>query len=162
LDTDVVDTALTVQTDAGPKRLTRIARSGSRQTFRAAMGMPGNIAQVALSAGGESVTAVVLDLGNPQCVLLGPLPSHEPLQRLGPALERHDAFPDRTNVEFAEVETAERVRIRIWERGVGPTRSSGTGSCAALVAAASFGHAARDAEVIAPGGSQRVAWTDDG
>jgi diaminopimelate epimerase len=46
----------------------------------------------------------------------------------------------------------------IWERGVGPTTSSGTGSCAALVAAASYGGAARDAEIIAPGGAQRVEW----
>jgi diaminopimelate epimerase len=65
-------------------------------------------------------------------------------------------------VEFAEVETPGRVRILIWERGVGPTSSSGTGSCAALVAAASFGGANRDAEVVAPGGSQRVDWRDEG
>jgi diaminopimelate epimerase len=61
-------------------------------------------------------------------------------------------------VEFADIEAPARIRIMIWERGVGPTRSSGTGSCAALVAAASYGGAARDAEVIAPGGSQRVEW----
>ena len=53
------------------------------------------------------------------------------------------------------------MRILIWERGVGPTSSSGTGSCASLVAAAAFGGAARDAEVIAPGGTQRVEWRDD-
>ena len=78
------------------------------------------------------------------------------------ALERHELFPDGTNVEFAEVEAPDRVRILIWERGVGPTSSSGTGSCAALVAAASFGGAARDAEVVAPGGAQRVEWRADG
>ena len=71
-------------------------------------------------------------------------------------------FPDGTNVEFVEVETPRTLRILIWERGVGPTTSSGTGSCAALVAAAAFGGAERDAEVIAPGGTQRVEWTDDG
>ncbi len=60
------------------------------------------------------------------------------------------------------VESPGRVRIRIWERGVGPTESSGTGSCAAAVAAASHGGASRDVEVIAPGGTQRVAWTDAG
>jgi len=49
----------------------------------------------------------------------------------------------------------------IWERGVGPTTSSGTGSCASLIAAAAFGGAARDATVMAPGGSQRVEWRDD-
>ena len=106
--------------------------------------------------------AVVLNIGNPQCVLLGPLPDDERFQRLGQALERHALFPDRTNVEFAVVERPDLVRIRIWERGVGPTMSSGTGSCASLVAAAAFGGAARDADVVAPGGSQRVEWRDDG
>ena len=56
----------------------------------------------------------------------------------------------------------DRVRIRIWERGVGPTESSGTGSCAAAVAAAIHGGASRDVEVVAPGGTQRVAWTEAG
>jgi diaminopimelate epimerase len=53
------------------------------------------------------------------------------------------------------------VRILIWERGVGPTLSSGTGSCASLIAAAAFGGARRDAQVVAPGGTQRVEWRDD-
>ena len=71
-------------------------------------------------------------------------------------------FPARTNVEFAQVESPDVVRILIWERGVGPTESSGTGSCASLIAASAFGGAARDAHVIAPGGAQRVEWRDDG
>jgi diaminopimelate epimerase len=70
-------------------------------------------------------------------------------------------FAEGTNVEFVQVEAPDRVRMRIWERGVGPTASSGTGSCAALVAAAAFGGAQRDAEVIAPGGAQRVEWLED-
>jgi diaminopimelate epimerase len=82
-------------------------------------------------------------------------------RRLGVALEHHAEFPEGTNVEFAEVDSPDAVRILIWERGVGPTSSSGTGSCAALVAAAAFGGAARDADVIAPGGGQRVEWRDD-
>jgi diaminopimelate epimerase len=81
---------------------------------------------------------------------------------LGAGLERHEAFPAGTNVEFAEVESPMTVRILIWERGVGPTTSSGTGSCAALVAAATHGGAARAADVVAPGGTQRVEWTDAG
>ena len=79
----------------------------------------------------------------------------------GQFVERHQLFPERTNVEFAHVEAPDQVRILIWERGVGPTQSSGTGSCAALIAAASYGGANRDAEVIAPGGAQRVEWRDD-
>ncbi len=105
--------------------------------------------------------AVVLNFGNPQCILLGPLPDDDRFRRVGSALERHALFPDRTNVEFAVVERPDLVRILIWERGVGPTMSSGTGSCASLVAAAAFGGAARDATVVAPGGSQRVEWRDE-
>jgi diaminopimelate epimerase len=74
----------------------------------------------------------------------------------------HPHFPEGTNVELAAVESSDRVRILIWERGVGPTEASGTGACAAAVAAIQYGGTARDVEVVSPGGSQRVEWTDDG
>jgi len=152
---------LTIQTDAGPKRLTRTARAGSRQTFRAAMGLPRDLRHMVIEAAGERLQAIAMDFGNPQCVVIGQLPDADRFRRLGPAIERHRLFSNGTNVEFAAVEAADQVRILIWERGVGPTQSSGTGSCAALIAAASFGGAAREGEVIAPGGSQRVEWRDD-
>ena len=161
-DDDRETAAVTIHTAAGDKRLTRSSRSGSRQTFRTAMGPPADVRQVSLMAGGETLRAVVLNMGNPQCVLLGPLPDDERFRRIGAALEQHTMFAEGTNVEFAEVEAPDRVRILIWERGCGATRSSGTGSCAAAVAAASFGGAARDLEVIAPGGAQRVEWLQDG
>jgi len=71
-------------------------------------------------------------------------------------------FPEGTNVELVDVESATRLRILIWERGVGPTEASGTGACAAAVAAAAYGGATRDVEVVSPGGAQRVEWTDEG
>ena len=153
--------AIIVETEAGPKRLTREERSGARQTFRAAMGLPAGVRQVGLEAAGRRVEAVVLDFGNPQCIVLGRLPDETTFRAVGAALERHPYFPQRTNVEFAEVESPALVRILIWERGVGPTESSGTGSCASLVAAASVAGAARAADVVAPGGSQRVEWLGD-
>ncbi|HKB09208.1 MAG TPA: diaminopimelate epimerase [Vicinamibacterales bacterium] len=154
-------TELTIETEAGVKRLEWIARDGARHTFRAAMGLPAGLRQVTVTAAGEQIPLAVMSFGNPQCVTLGPLPDEMRFQRLGPALERHELFPDRTNVEFAHVEAPSSVRILIWERGVGSTTSSGTGSCAALIAAAAFGGASRDADVIAPGGRQRVEWRDD-
>ena len=81
---------------------------------------------------------------------------------LGPALATHAMFPGGTNVEFAHVESPERIRILIWERGVGPTTSSGTGTAASAVAAAAHGGAGRVVDVVAPGGTQRVEWNDDG
>jgi diaminopimelate epimerase len=160
-DDDRVQTSLTIHTDAGPKRLERLSRDGSRQTFRTAMGLPRDLRQVAIAVDGKPLELVVMDFGNPQAVVLGPQPANDTFERLGSALAHHHMFPQGTNVEFAEVDGAGAVRILIWERGVGPTASSGTGSCAALVAAAAFGGARREADVIAPGGTQRVEWRED-
>jgi diaminopimelate epimerase len=161
LDDDRDGAAITIVTEAGPKRVTRAGATDSRPTFRTAMGLPADVRKVTLDAAGESVDAIVLNFGNPQCIILGPPPTDERFNRLGALLETHPFFPESTNVEFATIETPATVRIRIWERGVGPTTTSGTGSCASLVAAVQFGGASRDAVVIAPGGSQRVEWLED-
>lgn len=153
---------VTVETGAGTKWLELLGRQGSRYSFRAAMGVPTDVRQVDIPVGDERVTATVLGMGNPQCVVLGPLPDEARFQTLGRALATHAMFPAGTNVEFAHVEAPDRIRILIWERGVGPTMSSGTGTSASAVAAAQHGGAARAVEVIAPGGSQRVEWTDEG
>jgi diaminopimelate epimerase len=153
---------VTIETPAGPKILELKGKDGDRLTFRASMGEPKDIRLVEFEAAGERVQAVTLSVGNPQCVLLDDPLKEARLQKLGPAIEHHPKFPDRTNVSFARVETPGRVRILIWERGVGPTQASGTGACGAAVAAASHGGASRDVEVISPGGSQRVEWLDEG
>ncbi|HEY1910770.1 MAG TPA: diaminopimelate epimerase [Vicinamibacterales bacterium] len=157
-----IDAGITIHTEGGTKRLVRTAQDRLCQTFRAAMGKPADLRQTAATVAGEALDLVVMTFGNPQCVVLGPLPDEARFLRLGPAIERHVLFANRTNVEFAHVEAPDAVRILIWERGVGPTTSSGTGSCAALIAAAAFGGAQRKANVIAPGGTQRVDWRDDG
>jgi diaminopimelate epimerase len=97
-------------------------------------------------------------VGNPQCVVLGPA-TPDRLRTIAAGLAVHPFFPAGTNVELASVEAPDRVRILIWERGVGPTEASGTGACAAAVAAAAYGGAGRAVDVIAPGGTQRVEWT---
>ena len=154
--------SVVIETDAGLKVLTLLGREGKRWMFRAAMGQPESIGERQLDVGGERLNVATLRVGNPQCVRLESPLDEERMRRLGALLEHHEAFPEGTNVEFASVEAPDRVRILIWERGVGPTMASGTGACAAAVAAAAFGGASRDAEVIAPGGSQRVEWRDDG
>ena len=154
--------SVTIATDAGTKRLELLEVDAHRYTFRAALGTPEDIRQVRIALHGETVTATVLRMGNPQCVVLGPLPDRDRFQRLGPALATHSMFPAGTNVEFAHVESNGDVRILIWERGVGPTSSSGTGASAAAVAASAHGGAARAVNVSAPGGTQRVEWQEDG
>jgi diaminopimelate epimerase len=158
----VAASPVTIETSAGSKALTLIQRAPNRWTFRASMGQPRDIRALDLEAAGERVRAVALSVGNPQCAVLGGPLNLERFQRLGPALERHPAFPNRTNVSFVNVEAPDRIRVLIWERGVGPTEASGTGACGAAVAAAVHGGASRDVQVISPGGAQRVEWTGDG
>jgi diaminopimelate epimerase len=157
--------ALTILTAAGPKAMVMLeadpARPTTRHRFRAAMGQPEGLRRQDFEIDGALVSTVVMRVGNPQCVVLGPL-TPERLRTIGGGLAGHPAFPEGTNVELALVEAPGRVRILIWERGVGPTEASGTGACAAAVAAAAFGGAERQVEVISPGGSQLVEWTADG
>jgi diaminopimelate epimerase len=150
-----------IQTDAGIKRLELLGYENGRYTFRAAMGTPEKIALEKLDLAGISVNVVTLRVGNPQCVVLGDV-TEERLHTVAAALAVHPHFPEGTNVELAAVDAPDRVRILIWERGVGPTEASGTGACAAAVAAIQFGGAARDVDIVSPGGSQRVEWTDEG
>ena len=153
---------LVIETDAGSIPLTRRESAGRRATFDALMGAPVGLRQRRLEAGTEQVEVVELSVGNPQCIVLGGEVSESRLHRLGPVLAAHAAFPEGTNVELVEVESASRIRILIWERGVGPTAASGTGACASAVAAAAYGGASREVEVVAPGGAQHVRWTDEG
>jgi diaminopimelate epimerase len=149
--------AVEIETEAGVKRLAILEIAGGRYTFRAAMGQPEEIARESIDVGGTPVDAITLRVGNPQCVVLGEV-TEARLHGLASRLAVHPRFTAGTNVELATVVAPDHVRILIWERGVGPTESSGTGSCASAVAAAFAGGAARDVEVIAPGGSQRVEW----
>ncbi len=103
-----------------------------------------------------------VSMGNPHLVLIVPDASRAEVTLVGPALERHPAFPDRTNVEFVEVVSPERLRMRVWERGSGMTLASGTGASASLVAAASAGLTGRRATVVADGGELEVEWTPAG
>jgi diaminopimelate epimerase len=156
-------TEVRVDTEAGWKTLTLMSRQDARYTFRAAMGHPERVVEEHIEAAGETLKVTTLAIGNPQCVaLMETLPDLARFNRLGPALSTHRRFPAGTNVEFAVVEAPDRVRILIWERGVGPTHASGTGACASAISAIAHGGAARDVQVIAPGGTQRVEWREDG
>ena len=148
-----------IQTDAGTKSLELLDQDGQRLTFRAAMGQPEQIQQRSIDVDGTPVDAITLRVGNPQCVVLGDV-TEERLHTLAARLAVHPVFPEGSNVELARVEAPDRVRILIWERGVGPTEASGTGACAAAVAAIRYGGASRDVQVISPGGAQRVEWND--
>jgi diaminopimelate epimerase len=156
-----VGASVEIESDAGVKTLELLGLDGTRLTFRAAMGQPEDVRQRHIHVDGRAIDAITLRVGNPQCVVLGEVTEGR-LHTIAAKLAVHPTFPQGSNVELASVERPDRVRILIWERGVGPTSASGTGACAAAVAAMSFGGAARDVDVVSPGGSQRVEWTDAG
>ena len=105
---------------------------------------------------------VAVNMGNPHCVFFVPDAEAVAVAEIGPGLEHHPLFPERTNVEFASVENAGRIRMRVWERGTGITRACGTGACATLVAVARRGLTGRTADVVLDGGTLTITWREDG
>jgi diaminopimelate epimerase len=101
-----------------------------------------------------------LSMGNPHAVLFVPDVATFPVEQIGPAIERHPAFPDRTNVEFVQVQGPDAIRMRVWERGAGETLACGTGACAAAVAAHLNGLTGRSVRVQLAGGALFIHWTE--
>jgi len=104
---------------------------------------------------------VAVNVGNPHAVFFVPDTEAIDLKTLGPQLERHALFPERCNIEAATVLSPRRIRMRVWERGVGITRACGTGACASLVAAVRRGLTAAKAEVVLDGGPLEIEWLPD-
>ena len=106
--------------------------------------------------------AVGVNLGNPHAVFFVDDAETVDVATLGARFEHHEIFPERANIEFAEVRAPDHIRMRVWERGTGITRACGTGACATLVAAARRGLTGRDAAVELDGGTLRISWHDNG
>jgi diaminopimelate epimerase len=115
-----------------------------------------------LDVAGETVEISAISLGNPHAVLLVDDVDTAPVERLGPAIERHSRFPQRTNVGFACPITRSKIRLRVWERGVGETLACGSGACAAAVACHRLGRIDEEIEVELPGGIASVRWSGQG
>jgi diaminopimelate epimerase len=114
-----------------------------------------------LDIGGTSIPVSAVSMGNPHCVLFVPDAEKAPLAALGPKIENLPFFPNRTNVEFAQVLDQGRIRMRVWERGVGVTLACGTGACATAVAAMRRGLAGRKVELVLDGGSLQIEWREE-
>ncbi|HVW73454.1 MAG TPA: diaminopimelate epimerase [Rhizomicrobium sp.] len=114
-----------------------------------------------LDIGGTSVPVSAVSMGNPHCVLFVPDAEKAPLATLGPKIETMAFFPNRTNVEFAQVLDQGRIRMRVWERGVGVTLACGTGACATAVAAIRRGLAGRKVDLILDGGTLQIEWREE-
>lgn len=111
-----------------------------------------------IDAGGVNVTASVLSMGNPHCVLLVDDVVSADVDTLGPLLENHDRFPARSNVGFMQLRDRNHVDLRVYERGTGETLACGTGACAAVVAGRILGHLDEKVCVNLPGGQLVVSW----
>jgi diaminopimelate epimerase len=168
----------TVLTAAGPRQVHVEALEGARYRVTLGLGQPilaseripvtlerrlEPVIDQPLRVDGEDVRVTATSLGNPHCaVFLEEVADDALVDKLGPALERHAAFPNRTNVEFITVVSRGEIRVRLWERGVGPTRSSGTGSASAAVAAILKGLVDRRLRVVCDGGVLEVEWPEGG
>jgi len=148
-----------VSTGAGKLSLSLLERRDFAFRFRANMGAPRDLAKETLVAEGERFQVTTLSLGNPHCVLFRSFDVAE-LRRVGPRLESHPRFARKTNVELVEILSPSDIRMSIWERGVGETASSGTGSSASAVASIWNGLAKSPVRVHCPGGVMTVSWEE--
>lgn len=122
----------------------------------------GSSVGVPLSLPGRELTLTGVSLGNPHTVVFVENVNEYPCEEVGPQIEHHPLFPERTNVEFVQVLSRERLRMRIWERGTGMTMASGSGSTASVVAAVENGLAERKVTVELPLGEIRVEYPEEG
>lgn len=102
-----------------------------------------------------------VSMGNPHCVIFGKSWTDDDVRHFGPLIEQHEAFPQRTNVEFVEVISPHECRIKVWERGSGITLACGTGACATVVAGVLSGRLSRRVLCHMEGGDLEVEWKED-
>ncbi len=170
------ETELDIGTRAGIKHLSLEVRDGVVESVTVGMGAPA-FAKSAIpmrgaawesflaepfEVGGATFKASAVSMGNPHLVLfVEDDPDRYDLPNIGPVVEHHELFPQRTNVELVAVQ-GDALKVRVWERGIGETMACGTGACAALVAANEAGLVPPRAEVRFPGGVLEVERREGG
>lgn len=151
-----------ILTGAGVKELKRLDAHGREYTFEMNMGQPRSFpdqlrTQIPTAAG--TVEAALVDPGNPQAaILVREFPAN--WREIGAAVESHPMFPNRTNVSFVRVLDQHTIDVVFYERGVGETMSSGTGSTGAAAAAILRGLAKSPVRILTPAGPLQFRWTD--
>ena len=147
------------------KQLVRV-NMGTPKLLRGQIPMTGNPEEpaqnIALKLRTQSVTGTGVSMGNPHFVIFTDDISDFNVTALGPKIENHSAFPQKTNVEFVQIISPQHVRMRVWERGVGITRACGTGACAAAVATILQGGllCTNEVRVQLDGGDLLIEWPD--
>ncbi len=167
---------LTMLTLAGTIRPTVLQADDTVGTVRVDMGAPRlNAAAIPCKLGGDTVIDQSIEvlgrefifcgvsMGNPHAVIfLDVDPDGYPIATYGPLLEKHEIFPAKANIEFAQIIDEHTIKMRVWERGVGQTLACGTGACATAVAAILTGRATAPVCVQLAGGNLTIDWQQGG
>ncbi len=152
---------ISIETAAGQKQLQLLSREGNRFVFEMRMGLP-RVEEIraTLHLAGTDFDAAILNVGNPQCAMfVERIP--DDWRVAAEEAERHERFPLRSNISFVRVLDRHTIEAVFYERGAGETRSSGTGSTGAAVAAILRNIAQSPVVVRTPAGSLNVRWDDD-
>ena len=163
-----------IATDSGVQKATITDVAGETWRVATTVGVPefdratipmvgpsGVVVNEPFEVDGRTLTITALRLGNPHCVVWTEDVGAVPVDRLGPLIETHPAFPARVNVEFVQVIAADRVRQRTWERGCGETSACGTGAAAVCVAGGVADRTPRAITVGLRGGDLDLSWPSD-
>ena len=124
-------------------------------------GYAGCMIDMPIMVGKKSFKATAISMGNPHLVIFVDDVDRIELERVGPMLENNPLFPDRINVEFAQVKNKNSIRMRVWERGSGITQACGTGACATAVAGFMTGRTERISSVNMDGGVLTICWDEE-
>ncbi|MGN1263310.1 MAG: diaminopimelate epimerase, partial [Prevotella sp.] len=120
----------------------------------------GSMTEGEIAACGRTFSGTFVSMGNPHFVIFTDNLDGIDIARYGADLERNPVFPERCNIEFAEVRADGKIRTRVWERGSGITLACGTGACATAVAAALTGRAGRQSTIVMDGGELKIEWNE--
>ena len=146
------ETESTVRVNMGPPRLAPAEVP--------VVGVGDMVREQPFAVDGTSLDLTCVSMGNPHAVAYVDSVDGFPLERLGPLVEHHEAFPNRTNFEIVEVLAPDHLRMRVWERGVGETMACGTGACAVAVASHLVRGTDETVAVDLPGGRLSVHWAE--
>ena len=158
----------TVETLSGIKRVWLTVKRNEVKSVKVDMGAPnweraslpmlgdGTCINENLEVDGEIYRVTCLSIGNPHCVTFVDNVDEFPIDHVGPIVENHKAFPNRTNVGFVQVLNKSELKVRVWERGCGETLACGTGACAAVAAANKLGKVGNKVTVHVVGGDLQV------
>ena len=174
-------TTIRIETLSGIKTIDLTVKDGKVRLANVDMGMPVLLSQgvnreltpevrkeiadseiwEVLDVQDKEMSMIHISMGNPHAVFFVDDVDNIEIEKIGPAIETHPRFPDRTNVEFVQIVDESHVKMRVWERGAGETMACGTGACAVAVACRLAGYSQDKVDVRLLGGTLTIFWNPD-